>query len=246
MDDRVKVYESLLNLKGELEKECFRLSLDYALEFGDQIEMLFELKVEVITLKKKIAYCVQRQYRNQEILDSELRRYVDAEILDYQQKLQELIAFNHAARENRGSEIAYHEEKKIRKLYYEVVHLIHPDLHPEYQGREEISSLWNQAVSAYKRNDYHDLVEAYDHILILVTPGEVEIPHIEEKIAALQEEVASIKENEPYTYRYLLDIQEETNAYHEKLDQEISDYQEYQESLEGELERFPIRKREDA
>ena len=89
-------------------------------------------------------------------------------------------------------------------------------------------------------------MEAYDHILILVTPGEVEIPNIEEKIAALQEEVTSIKENEPYTYRTLLDIQEETEAYHEKLDQEISDYQEYQENLEGELERFPIRKREDA
>ena len=246
MDDRIKIYESLLNHKGELEKECFALSLDYVLEFGSQVEELFQLKVEVVTLKKKIAFCVQRQYRNQEIDASELNRYIDSEILDYQAKLAELIAFNKAAKENRGPYLAHEDVKKIRKLYYEIVHLIHPDLHPEYEGNVRISGLWDKAVDAYKRNDFHELAEAYDQIIIIIEPSKFEIQDLEAKIARLQDEINAIKEGEPYTYKFILDDEDETQAYHERLDKEIMDYKEYKESLERELKRFRIVERNQA
>ena len=246
MEDRVKVYESLLNLKSELEKECFSLSLDYALEFGDQVEALFQLKVEAVTLKKKIAYCVQRQYRNQEINAADLDHYIDEEILEYQAKLAELIAFNNAAKTSESHSITFSDEKKIRKLYFEIVHLIHPDLHPEYQEIAGISNLWDKAVDAYKRNDYRTLVQAYDQILLLVKPGEFQIADLETKIVALQDEIALIKESEPYTFKFILNEEEEIQAYHDKLVKEISDYEEYKQSLERELERFPIQRRNEA
>ena len=99
MDEKIKVYETLLNEKGSLEKECFEYSLDYAREFGKQIEDLFELKLEVVTLKKKIAYCVKKSYQNETIYSSELDRYIDLEILEYQAKLDELIEINRASKE---------------------------------------------------------------------------------------------------------------------------------------------------
>lgn len=240
MDDKIKIYESLLNEKTSLEKDCFRYSLDYAREFGDEIETLFELKVEVITLKKKIAFCVKRDYQNEHIYLFELDKYIDEEILDYQRRLQELIEYNNVARLNKGTPITYEEEKKIKKLYYEIAHLLHPDLHPEYNDDTEILELWNDAVGAYKCNNYKSLMDIYDKVVIKVSGGDINIENIKEKIELLKDEIKDIKENEPYTYKFILEDDTEIKEYHENLKKEIKDYEEYKNSLERELSHFKI------
>lgn len=240
MDDKIKIYESLLNEKASLEKDCFRYSLEYAREFGDEIESLFELKVEVVTLKKKIAFCVRKDYRNEPIYSSDLDKYIDEEILDYQRRLQELIEYNKAAKEDKGTPITFEEGKKIKKLYYEIAHLIHPDLHPEYKENREMLELWNDAVGAYKCNDYKSLVETYDKIIIKVSDNDVHIENIEGKIEVIKDEINNIKENEPYTYRFILDDDVETKELHENLHKEIKDYEGYKNNLKKELSRFNI------
>ena len=67
MEDKIQIYESLLNEKASVEKKCLDYSFRYSREFGEDIEALFELKVEVITIKKKIAFCVRKRYRNERI-----------------------------------------------------------------------------------------------------------------------------------------------------------------------------------
>lgn len=240
MDDRIKIYESLLNEKASLEKDCFRYSLEYAREFGDEIESLFELKVEAVTLKKKIAFCVRKDYRNEPIYSSDLDKYIDEEIIDYQRRLQELIEYNKAAKEDKGTPITFEEGKKIKKLYYEIAHLIHPDLHPEYKEDKEMFELWNDAVSAYKCNDYKSLVETYDKIIIKVNDSDVHIENIEGKIEVIKDEINDIKKNEPYTYKFILDDDVEIKELHDNLRKEIKDYEGYKNNLEKELSRFNI------
>ena len=246
MDDNIKIYESLLNEKASLEKECFKYSLEYAREFGEGVERLFELKVEAITLKKKIAFCVKKKYRNETIRLSELEQYIDEEILDYQRRLEELIEYNKYAKEDKGVPITFEEGKKIKKLYYEIVHLIHPDLHPEYKDDVEINRLWDKAVACYKCNDYKSLIEAYDQIIIKTQNNDIHIENIEGKIELITSEIADIKENEPYIYKFILDDDLEIKELHQKIDVEIKDYVEYVLKLENELKTFEIKKGMDA
>lgn len=240
MEDIIKIYESLLDEKASLEKECFIYSLEYAREFGKDIEKLFELKVEVITLKKKIAYCVKKDYRGENIYSSDLDKYIDEEIMDYQRQLQDLIEYNKAAREAGESQITHEEHKKIKKLYYEIAHLIHPDLHQEYKNDGEILGLWNKAVNAYKCNRYKDLVETYDQIIIKVKNSDVFIENIDGKIEVLKGEIKEIKENEPYTFKFILDDDVEIKEVHDDLRKEIKDYKEYKANLERELLNFKV------
>ncbi len=246
MDENIKIYESLLNEKAALEKDCFAYSLRYAREFGEDIERLFELKVEAVTLKKKIAFCVKKKYRKETIKLSDLEHYIDEEILDYQRQLDELIEYNQIVRESKGVSITFEDGKKIKKLYYEIAHLIHPDLHPEYKDDEEISDLWDDAVEAYKCNDHKSLMEAYDKIIIKIGDNDIYIENIEGKIELVKSEIMDIKDNEPYTYKFILDDDLEIKELHEKLSNEINDYVEYISKLEKELNTFEIEKEVDA
>ena len=246
MDEKIKLYESLLNEKAALEKECFNYSLEYAREFGDDLQALFELKLEVVTFKKKIAFCVKKKYRNEVISSSELDQYIDEEILDYQNRLDELIQYNALARMGKGEPITFEEGKKIKKLYYEIVHLIHPDLHPEYKDDKDISELWDKAVKSYKCNDYKSLVEAYDQIVIKIGNKDIVLENVEGKIEAINSEIAAIKDNEPYIYKFILDDDLEIKGLHEKLSKEIKDYTEYKTKLENDLNSFDIKIEADA
>jgi len=241
MDDKIKIYESLLDEKASLEKKCFYYSLEYARVFGINIETLFELKVEVVTLKKKIAYCVRKQYCNETIYAFDLEKYIDEEILEYQKKLRELIEYNKYAKSGTEIPITHDEHKRIKKLYHEIAHLIHPDLHPEYKDDEELTKLWNDAVNSYKCNDFKSLSTIYDTIIIKVSENEIFIENIEEKIKTLTEEIEEIKKNEPYTYKFILDDEEEMKALNEELESEIKDYKEYKENLEKELSQFNVK-----
>ena len=171
---------------------------------SNNIETLFSLKVDAITLKKKLAFCVRKHNKGETIFSNELDKYIDEEILEYQNRLEELIQYNLLARCGEKTYISHNEFKNIKKLYYEIAHLIHPDLHPEYKDDEEILELWNNAVDAYKNNEYKHLVEIYDSIIIKVKSSDIYIENIDIKIDTIKEEIQNIKENDPYKYKFIL------------------------------------------
>lgn len=239
MDEQIRIYESLLNEKASLEKDCLHYSMEYAREFGEEVEQLFALKVEVVSLKKKIAFCVRKSYRNEPIYSNELDEYIDEEIMEYQRELQDLIEFNQAAKEKCVA-ITYEEHSKIKRLFRKIVHLIHPDARPEYKDDEEISELWNKALDAYKCNDYKTLAEVYDRIIIKVNDEDISIDNINEKIETLKEEISQIKDNTPYTYKFILADVSLIKDKHDDLKKEIGDFIEYKDNLEKELSSFNI------
>ena len=245
MQDKIGIYESLLNQKASLDKEGFHYSLEYTREFGDEIRTIFELKVEILILKKKIAFCVRKSNRNETIYTAELDRYTDDEILNFQTRLEELTEHVKSAKQ-KGQVINYEQSKKIKKLYYEIVHLIHPDLHPNYSHDEELKELWNKAVTSYKCNDYKSLVQVYDQIIIKVKNEEAIINNIDEKIESLKDEIKETRESLPYQYKFLLESEEDVDGTHEQYTREISDYQEYKAKLEQDLATFNIFEGSDA
>ena len=60
------------------------------------------------------------------------------------------------------------------------------------------------------------------------------------QIEVIKDEINNIKENEPYTYRFILDDDVETKELHENLHKEIKDYEGYKNNLKKELSRFNI------
>lgn len=241
--DLLKIYESLLNEKAALEKECLTLSIDYFREFGEDTQTLFALKVEVVTLKKKIAFCVKKRYNNEKIYAKDLDEYIDAEIMEYQRKLDELIAYNKEVKKSYKT-ITFDDVQKIKKIYYKIAHMVHPDLHPEYTEDETIMDLWYKAVNAFKSNDLNTIREVYDKVLLTTSRKDIEIEDVEKKIDAITKEILEIKGDVPYTYKSILNDDEELNKKHQELQKEIDDYEGYKVSLEKELSQFDIIRKE--
>ena len=98
--------------------------------------------------------------------------------------------------------------------------------------------LWNRTSAAYACNDLEMLIQcemlinkALDELGIDVES--IDIPDIEEKIKALEEEILKIRETDPYQYKYLLEDEEAVAQKKESLNEELKSYEAYDEPLEA-------------
>ena len=64
------------------------------------------------------------------------------------------------------------------------------------------------------------------------TEWKVEVPDLEEKIAALEEEIAMITDTNPYQYKFLLDDPEAVSEKADAMQEEIRQYREYDAKLD--------------
>ena len=139
-------------------------------------------------------------------------------------------------------EITEAELTKIRRIYRTQAKLLHPDLHPEVAESEELRELWYRVSTAYACNDLKELeeLEVLVAAALAANSGDqwkIDIPDIEEKIRALEEEITKIMDTDPYQYKFMLNdpvaVQEKKDAlrcqmdnfreYAEKLDQILSE-----------------------
>ena len=247
MNERLKAYESLLIEKETLKKECARNYETYMLTFGDDLVALFELKIEVVALKKKIAFCTKKQNFGQKIRWKDLERYIDAELSSYRVDLANMKSDRDYAKESEKHPISYDEFHKLRKLFFKIVHLIHPDLHPELVNDEIIASIWEKACDGYARNDSEAVIECYDHLMIIGIASEsMPLEDVEERIENVQKEIEDIKASEAYQYRFILQDEETKEAHRQDILRQKEEYENYRVSLEKELAQFDIVKEADA
>ena len=61
----------------------------------------------------------------------------------------------------------------------------------------------------------------------------IEIPDIEEKISELEQEIQRIMETDPYQYKFLLGDKEAVEEKKRSLEEELKQYQDYGEQLDG-------------
>ena len=239
MDNKLVIYESLLNEIASLEKECFNISAHYYDEFGDELTHLMALKVDSIAIKKKINYCMRKLNHQEEIDFDEMEKEVNKAMKESRRDLANLIAYTKSIEEAKWHSINFDERKKIKNLYYKIVHLIHPDLHPDLFKNKKINNLWQQCVDYYNVNNEKMLKRIYDEVLLIVDKDNpIIVKDIDEKISALEEEIQDIQEREPYIYKYILEDEYQVFSFHKKNDEEIRYYKKYIKKLNKELDGF--------
>ena len=229
-------YVELVKERDKLRKEAFLARQAYIREFGELILKVFQKKIECIRKKKMIAYCQAAINRGEAIDQTALQAYLAKEMKEYQKQLKDMVKENEGAQKT--GEVTQAELMKIKKIYHKIAKRIHPDIFPKTQEEPVLMELWNRTVAAYSCNDLETLIEcemlvnkALDEVGIVVEMSD--IPDIEEKIAALQEEIRKIRETDPYQYKYLLDDEDAVKEKKESLDDELKSYEAYDEQLEA-------------
>ena len=131
----------------------------------------------------------------------------------------------------------------IKRIYHKLVKLVHPDINPLTNETPELAELWQRIQMAYNCNDKKGMQE----LELLTTTAleqlgvgtlEIEIPDIEEKIAEIEGEIVTIRETDPYQYKYLLEDSKAVDEKKADLARELKSYEEYDDQLDKILEEF--------
>ncbi len=232
-------YEDLLFQRDQLDKEAGLYEMAYRREFGELELKGYELRVDCIGLKKSIAYCQKMLNRGETIDEDKMKASVEWQMKAYRQQIAEMIRANKES-ESKGKVSAY-QAREIKKIYRRIAKLIHPDINPLTKDDADLRDLFQRAITAYRCNSLKELRET--EVLInryLKEQGferiETSIPNIEEKIRELEEEIAGILSTEPYTYKDLLDDEEQVEAIKKRLRAEVAEYEDYKQRLSKALE----------
>ncbi|MBQ9387187.1 MAG: DnaJ domain-containing protein [Lachnospiraceae bacterium] len=232
-------YEELLMRRDALKKEAFQYHLEYARVFGELIIEVFNAKIEAIRLKKTIDFCQTFFNRGENVDQAALQDYIQKELEQYRWRLDELLSeYKNAS----GAEMASEADMiKIKKIYRRLAKQIHPDMNPSVAENEELKELWQRLVIAYNCNNLKEMEE----IEVLVAAvldrmgmggGDTAVSNIEEKIAALEEEIETIKNTDPYQYKKLLEDEAAVESKKAELREELQKYKDHVAELEKMLE----------
>lgn len=236
-------YEEVLLRRDNLRKEAEHYHMEYLRVFGDLITEDFEKKIECIRKKKMIAYC-QRQANAGKIIDaSKLDSFIAQEMAQYQAELEAMLSDVKAVKDSKRVSAADYE--RIKKIYYKLVRMIHPDMHPELADDETIKGYWQRIMIAYTYNQLKDLQE----LEMLVSSyleksgrqvADLDIADLEDKIAAAEEEISNIISTNPYLYKMLLDDPLRVRNRKQEYRDEIAHYEMYSLQLDEVLGTFEM------
>ena len=235
-ESRYEVYEELLLERDRLEKEADQIWIAYLGRFGKLITDGFEMKIECIKCKKCIAY-YQKVLNHGGIIDTaELERRLELEMTGYYAELDALMQQKSCADE--AKPVSAYEVNRARTIYRRLAKMIHPDTHPQLEQSEELMELWQRIMDAYHRNLARELAEL--EVLVRkylkeegITVERADIPDIEERIEAVEEDIETIKNTEPYTLRPYVEDEEKARAKEAELQAELDGYRKYKEELDG-------------
>lgn len=237
-------YEEVLLKRDNLRKEAEEYHLAFIRAFGDLITESFRLKIECIKKKKMIAYCQRMVNQGKEINQSSMHTYIEHEMAEYRKELKAMVDDVKAVKDAR--KISPLELKKIKSIYYNLVKLMHPDIHPELADDETLKDYWQRIVIAYTYNSLADLEEldvlVRTHLEKKDTGGELpEIENIDVKIAQVEKEIEEIISTDPYLYKLLLDDRREVERKRQSYKDEIKSFTNYSAQLQDVLDTFEIK-----
>jgi len=237
------LYEELINKRDRYKKDAFQYERGYVREFGELILAVFNKKIECIEKKKVIDFCQKAINRDEPIDQDKLNAYIKEEMAEFTEKLHHMEEDYREAKS--GGAISEKDYLEVKRIYHRIVKKIHPDINPEVAENEDLMDLWNRVVVAYNCND----LQALQELEFLVAQAlrdtdievvEVEIPNIEEKIKALEEEIEHIISMVPYIYKFLLEDEDAISDKKLELSYELKEYEKYCEELDKVLEAFVI------
>ncbi len=242
-EDSIARYEELLLRRDNLRKKAEQYQISYFKVFGDLLVESFRIRIECIRKKKIIAYCQQQINHGRKINGAQLDHYITREMEEYRDELDTMIRHNLAVKAS--EKISDYDELKVKKLYYALAKLIHPDLHPENQDDPRLIDYWNSIVLAYEHNMLTDLEELDFQVKKYIEDkggktSELVIPDLPQKIAKVEAEIERITSTDPYLYRLILEDIEAIDAKKDDLKEEIQTYKNYSEQLDEVISQFDI------
>ena len=211
----------------------------YIREFGNLINQVFEKKIACIALKKSITFCqlAKNQGRKPDI--EATNEYVTQQMTEYRKQLMDMVSeFNSTKSDAQLSPL---DAKEIKAIYSKIARRLHPDMSPVIQEHSEFAELWEQASIAYKCNDLKTLRET-DFLVqqtlsqLSVSDVSIVVPNIAMKIAVLEQEIRTIITPEPYSYKLILDDNNETADRRTSYETELLQYTEYEKRLHQQLD----------
>lgn len=231
-----EVYESLLLYKTELEKECLSIEREYYGKFGDSLLALLKLKLEVAKTKQKIAYCQKMKNQGLDPDEDEMEAYAKSNCADaYFAFIDASAKKKQADHCKEGPYLKPEEVSQSKKLFRALMKMLHPDIHPELANNPLASSIYEHALTAYKQNNLHQLVELYDLASMQFGDEDVEIENVDEKIERLKEEIDEIESHNPYLYRVYLENPDKGKTLLDDLKKQTKEYEDFLEELIGRL-----------
>lgn len=240
-------YEEVLLRRDNLRKEAEYYHMEYIMVFGDLIIQTFEKKIECIKKKKMIAYCQRQVNRGKKIDEADLDNYIAHEMERYRQDLHSMINDVNAVKDS--ERISDSEYEMIKKIYYKLVKMIHPDIHPQFADDETIKDYWQRIAIAYTYNRLEELEELELLVISYLEKKEQDMPDIgsdikiediDYKIAAAEEEISNIINTNPYLYKVLLRNKEDVLRRKQEYLDEIASYDVYSAQLDEILGAFEI------
>lgn len=236
-------YEALLLRRDRLRKEAHILQACYMQEFGALILDSFREKMNCIRKKKQIAYCQMAISCGRDVNAAEMEDYLAEQMRSYEMQLQQLAAEH---------DVAQHMERvspvivsQIKRLYHRLAKQLHPDINPMTEQVPVLRDLWQDVVAAYNANDLEELKETdilVQRALEELELGhlEIEIPDIEDRIRAVEEDILQIKSTNPYLYQQILDDPSAVADKKKELQDELEEYRRYSTELSNILEQLII------
>lgn len=192
--------------------ECKNIEMAYILSLGHLEYGLYKLQIAFLRIKRKLEWIQAKKNRQEMVNLGEIEAALDQEFAQYQARLaQEMEKINGAIQRSHSQCLTQEETKRLKKLYFSVVKALHPDLHPE--SSEAQISLFHNAVSAYELGDLEGLqmiadmvaqpniVDAREDTMTALNKEKNRLIH---SIDRLQENIATIKQEYPYTMKSLV------------------------------------------
>lgn len=240
-DGLLQKYEKLFLKKQRILQECTQLRIVYMKLFGTLQVELFELQLQTIRRRKEIALYLKAYNQgispDPEAIEAELDKAMES----YRDELDQLISQNAAA--GSASPVTDEEKLKIRRIYRELVHLMHPDLHPNLENNEMVQDLWNQLNVAYQVMDLEAMEEIRVEVIAVLSglPDTGVMPaadRLAERILKLRTDIDIIKARDPYRYKEWIYDRELVIEKKEELKEQIEDLKDYSTQLTDSLERL--------
>jgi hypothetical protein len=206
----------------------------------------YEVECAVLRLKRKAELIQAKLNRQEKIVLPQIEAILDAELAEYQAKLNErLERMNSALKRRLGSLLTAEEGQELKKLYLAIVKALHPDLHPDL-GYDKIQ-LFHSAVEAYKGGDLNALRiidamvsepvlpdKASDGLTVLMQEKE----RLTKLLQSIRDSIAAIKAEYPYTMKSLVQSPAETATRKAELEKNIQELNEALASYTARIENM--------
>lgn len=210
----------------ELEQKFLRL-------FGELEIRVFEAQCECKRLRRQIELMRANLNRQEPINFVEIILKLTIEFEEFQKTIDEEKEKYEEASKKEPVKLDEKDEKKLKKLYRELVKKLHPDINPDQTP--EMKELFNQVVEAYQNNDIEkmeildEIASGKEEAAVLVNDIvqlQQEIAKFHSMIKRIQEEITQIKQQYPYNKKELLDDEEAIAKEKQNLEEMLVQYNE--------------------